>query len=154
MTDGSFDITSQGTFLDITPTVRIPVGELSFSYARSSGAGGQNVNKVNSKVLLSFDIERTESLSDEEKRRIHQKLSGRISHKGILKVVCMRHRSQFANRREAVDRLVKLLQNALSREKKRFTTKIPPASRRKRLSQKKHRGLIKKGRKIDFGDQD
>ena len=154
MTAASLDSTSQENFLDITATVRIPLRELSFSYARSSGAGGQNVNKVNSKVLLAFDLEATASLTEGEKKRIKQKLSGRISQKGILHVVSMRHRSQYANRQETIDRFVQLMQLALSREKKRFRTKIPRAARQKRLTSKKKRAAVKQGRKVDFNGFD
>jgi len=140
--------------LEITPSVSIPLQELSFSYARSSGAGGQHVNKVNSKVLLSFDLEASTSLTASEKKRIKQKLSGRISQKGTLHVVSMQHRSQSANRQEAVDRFVFLLKKALTKVKTRIPTRIPRAERQKRLHIKKLRAGLKRGRRGDFSSTD
>jgi len=140
--------------LEVTPSVNIPMEELSFSYARSSGAGGQHVNKVNSKVLLSFDLEGSSSLTAGEKKRIRQKLSGRISKNGILHIVSMQHRSQSANRQEAVERFVLLLQKGLTSEKRRISTRIPRAERQKRLHIKKFRSVLKRGRQRNFNGSD
>ena len=82
---------------------RVPENQLSFSYARSPGPGGQNVNKVNTRATLVFDLEATHSLSDCQKDRIRAKLGGRITKAGRLRVVSFRHRTQAANRRAAVD---------------------------------------------------
>jgi ribosome-associated protein len=130
--------------LRITETVSVPIKELTFSFARSRGAGGQHVNKVNTKVILSFDLAASKSLTEQDKEKISVKLATRISKNGILQVVSSAHRSQFANRQEAVRQFSRLLKSALARRKKRLKTKIPKVSREKRISLKKQRSEVKK----------
>jgi len=130
--------------LRITETVSVPMRELAFSFVRSRGAGGQHVNKVNTKVVLSFDIAASKSLTEKEKEKISEKLVARISKKGILQVVSSAQRSQFANRQEAIRQFSSLLKSALAKRKKRLKTKIPKISREKRFSLKKHRSEVKK----------
>ena len=92
----------------------IPEGDLSYALSRSSGPGGQNVNKVESKVTLLFDLEGTVSLSLEEKEIIHAKLPGRINKEGVLRVTSQRHRTQAANRNAARQRFAELIERALA----------------------------------------
>lgn len=127
----------------ITTHLTIPDKELSFTFSRSSGPGGQHVNKVNSRVTLWFDVEASPSLSDRQKSLLCQRLATRINKEGRLWLVAFASRSQHANREAALLRFAKLLREALSEDKARLGTKIPRASRQKRLDTKKHRATIK-----------
>ncbi len=132
--------------IEITKSLAIPESELSFAFSRSSGPGGQNVNKVSTRVTLSFDCRNSPSLSPEQKELLYSRLATRISRQGVLRVVSYRHRTQGANREAAVARFVELLQQALHRDKPRRPTKVSKAAKERRLETKKHRGLLKKRR--------
>lgn len=132
--------------IEITGTLRIPEGELSFTASRSSGAGGQHVNKVNTRVILRFDVGRSSSLSEGQKRRIRQRLHTRITREGVVWVACGRHRSQAANRREATERFALLIRDALRRRTPRRKTTPSAGVRRRRLEQKQRRGELKRTR--------
>jgi ribosome-associated protein len=121
--------------------------ELTLKTSRSGGPGGQNVNKLNTRVLVLFDVAGSPSLSDEQKQRILRKLSTRIDKHGLLHVVSQKHRSQEANRQAAVERLQELLREALKPEPIRRKTKTPRAAKERRLKEKKHRGEIKQRRR-------
>jgi len=123
---------------------RIPDAELDFTFDRSSGPGGQNVNKVNTRVTLWFDLEASPSLNNAEKRRIATRLRGRIDKTGRLRVVSMRHRTQRANREAATDRFFELLAGALVREKKRIPTRTPLKAKRRRLRKKREQSEKKR----------
>ena len=140
--------------IEITESVTISEDELTFRASRSSGPGGQNVNKLNTRVTVVFGVGASPSLSNDQKRRIRAKLATRIDREGVLRVVCQRHRSQEANRRGAVERLVQLLQQALARPRVRKKTRVPAAARERRLEQKKRRGMIKRDRAArDLGEE-
>ena len=130
----------------INPELSIPDQELWFKASRSSGPGGQNVNKVNTRVTLFFDVENSPSLTERQKARIRRGLANRISRKGVLRVVSQRYRSQEANRREASRRLSRLLQGALSKSKPRRPTSRPARADRRRLEQKRRQSLLKRSR--------
>ncbi len=121
--------------------------ELVFSFARSSGPGGQHVNKVSTAVTLRFDLGRTRALSAEQKRTLRRKLGTRISKAGILRVTSRRYRSQSANKKAALRRFEELLTEALKPTKKRITTRVRRSAVEKRIRQKKERGRIKQGRR-------
>jgi len=129
--------------LAITENILIPLRELSFTFARSSKPGGQNVNKVNTRVTLLFNLVRSPSLSAAEKTRIRQHLAGRINKQGVLRVVSYRHRTQAANRAAAVERFAALLSAALYEAKPRKKTRQPRSAKEGRLAAKKHRSRIK-----------
>lgn len=131
----------------IRPDLEIPDHEFSFATSRSSGPGGQNVNKVETKVTLEFDLDASASLSEDQKRRIHTRLRNRINRDGVLQVVSQRHRTQAANREDAVERFSELLRDALHVPKKRKQRKVSAAARRRRLEGKKQRGQVKKLRR-------
>ena len=130
----------------ITPSVSIPLLELSFTFSRSSGSGGQHVNKVNSRVTLWFDIAASESLTQDQKQLIRQRLAGRINKQGVLRLDADRRRSQGANREDAVSRFASLLRDALHVDKTRRKTKPSQGAKKRRLQAKKHRSRLKKQR--------
>jgi|SRR5688572_1914510 len=128
--------------------VEIPENELEFIASRSGGPGGQNVNKVSSRITLRFDLQRTSALSDDQRARIHARLASRISSDGILQVSSQRTRSQELNREDAVSRFVELLRDALRVEKARVKTKASRASHEARLKAKKERTAVKQTRAL------
>lgn len=121
--------------------------ELQFKAVRSSGAGGQNVNKVSSKVVLFFSVENSLGLNDEEKKTIKTKLSTKLTNEGILILNCDEDRSQFKNKEIISKRFFEILQKALTKPKPRKATKIPRVAIEKRLKQKKTTSEIKNSRK-------
>ena len=123
------------------------LSELTFKAVRSSGSGGQNVNKVSTKVALRFDIEHSEFLSDDEKERIYKKLKNRISNEGILIISSDAERTQLRNKNKAIELFFELLENALKKPKKRKKTKPTRASKEKRLKEKKEQSEKKQLRK-------
>ncbi|MEJ8803774.1 alternative ribosome rescue aminoacyl-tRNA hydrolase ArfB [Pontibacter sp. H249] len=126
--------------------------ELEFQASRSGGAGGQNVNKVASKVELRFHVQNSGLLTDEEKELVLQKLANRINSDGYLQVVCQTERSQLQNKELCVERFYELLRQALTKQKKRKATKPTKASVRQRLESKKRRSEKKasRGYRRDF----
>lgn len=132
--------------LVINDSLSIPLAELRFTYARSSGPGGQHVNKVNTKVSLLFDVVSSPSLNESDRQRILDRLVTRIGKNGIMRVSSLKYRSQTANRQAALDRFVELLADALRKRKKRRATRPSSASKEKRIGAKKHRSMIKKRR--------
>lgn len=111
--------------------------ELRYKAVRSSGAGGQHVNKVSSKVELSFDIPNSQSLSDYEKLQLKKTLSNRLTKEGVLKLSSGESRSQHTNKEKVTKRLVAILIKGLEVQKKRKPTQISGAQKQKRLNQKK-----------------
>lgn len=132
--------------LIISPSIRIPFSEISFEYIRASGPGGQHVNKTSTAVQLRFDIGRSPSLSDDVKRRLMQLSGSRLTTGGELIITARRFRSQEANRRDALERLRSLIMCAARPVHKRRSTRVPQASRRRRLTGKRMRGQLKKMR--------
>jgi ribosome-associated protein len=127
------------------------ISELSFKAVRSSGAGGQNVNKVSSKVVLSFDLHHSQALTEEEKLLVETKLSSRLTTDAVLILNCDEDRSQFRNKEIVIKRFLELIKNALLVPKERKPTRIPKSVIRKRIKDKKTISEIKKTRrKPDF----
>jgi len=133
--------------IEITNNIGIGEDELRFVFSRSSGPGGQNVNKVSSRVTVFFDVASSENLSEGQKKRIFSKLKSRISKDGVLRVHCQKYRTQGENRVLVVERLAGLMRGALVRKAVRKKTRMPRAAKMKRLDAKKRRGEIKKLRK-------
>lgn len=127
--------------LDIDGTV-IPAERLRAVTSRSGGPGGQNVNKVESRVTIEMDVEDL-PFDASGKARIREALGGRISRAGVLRVTSQSERSQLANRERAVSRLEELLRDALRERKVRRKTKASKAARQKRLETKKRRSHTK-----------
>ena len=130
----------------ITHCVCIPLSEISFTFSRSSGKGGQHVNKVNSRVTLWFDLNGSASLTPEQKQLIRKRLAGRINKQGVLQLDADRRRSQGANREDALSRFASLLRAALHVNKVRRKTKPSRGAKKRRLQQKKQRSQLKKQR--------
>ena len=126
--------------------MQIPNHEIRATFARSSGAGGQNVNKTSTKVILHWPIGRTRVFNWEEQQRIRSKLSNRINSDDELVVSSEEERSQPQNRARATARLRSLVMQALRVPKKRRATKPTKASRQRRLDEKKQHSKIKKNR--------
>jgi ribosome-associated protein len=120
--------------------------ELSFTFSRSSKPGGQNVNKISSRVTLLFDVANSPSLFAEHKHQIMTRLRTRVNKHGVLRVVAQRHRRQAANREAAIERFVELLQETLKPVKSRKKTRISLASKKRRLNEKMRRSRIKQER--------
>lgn len=121
--------------------------ELTFKAIRSSGSGGQHVNKVASKVELFFNLNTSEVFDDKQKNTLQEKLQNRLTKDGVLILQCGESRSQHKNKIIVIKRFLELLKNALVKEKKRVPTKIPRAVIRKRLKNKKYRSEKKANRK-------
>ena len=120
--------------------------EIVFKFSRSSGPGGQNVNKVNTRVTLFFDLANAAGFTDVQKSRILRRLATRANKNGVIRVVCQRERTQKANRECAVERLVELLREALKRRAVRKETSVPKWAKEKRLAEKKRRSQLKQQR--------
>lgn len=123
---------------------------LKFKAVRSSGKGGQHVNKVSTAVELYFDVEASEQLTGEQKFQIKEKLKNRVSREGVLILSSQSERSQLANKREVVARFDELIQQALKKKRKRIPTKVSKAQKQARLASKKHRAEIKSLRKKEW----
>jgi ribosome-associated protein len=132
--------------LIISPSIRIPDNEISFEYMRSSGPGGQHVNKTSTAVQLRFDIANSCSLPGGVKRRLIQLGGSRVTAAGELIITARRFRSQDANRRDALERLRGLVLRSLRPVRSRRRTAVPRASRLRRLHDKSMRSQLKKKR--------
>ena len=138
--------------IDIAPGLSIGADEIQFSFVRASGPGGQNVNKVASAVQLRFDAAASPALDDGLRARLRTVAGRRMTAAGIVVIAAQRHRSQEANRRDAVARLVDLLHRAADRPKPRRPTRPTRAARQKRRDAKRHRGGIKRMRERVSGE--
>ena len=132
--------------MDVTPTLRIPDGELAESFVRASGPGGQNVNKVASAVELRFDVANSPSLPPPLRERLLARRDRRLTSDGVLVIQANRFRDQARNREDARERLTELIRSALHVPKKRVATKPTRASKERRITAKKLRAQHKQGR--------
>ncbi|NRT14052.1 ribosome-associated protein [Flavobacterium sp. 28A] len=123
------------------------ITELQYKAVRSSGAGGQNVNKVSSKVVLSFDLPNSKALTDEEKTLLKINLSTRLTNESVLILNCDEDRSQLKNKEIVTKRFFQIIKKGLEVPKKRKPTRIPKSVIRKRLNNKKNTSKLKATRK-------
>lgn len=133
--------------IQITNTLSIPLSELSFRFSRSSGPGGQHVNKSETRVELLFDVANSPSLTDAQRERVMRGLASRIDGAGVLHVTSQATRSQKQNRDLAIARFTRLMRKALERPKKRRPTKPSRQAKERRLRAKKRRSEIKRYRR-------
>ena len=129
--------------IEITEDTLVSEEELVFKTSRSGGPGGQNVNKVSTRVTLFFDVANCESLSEVQKQQILARLAGRADKNGVVRVVSQKFRTQKANREVAVERFQQLLADALKRRSVRKKTRIPYAVKQRRLEEKRRRSMLK-----------
>ena len=121
--------------------------ELQFKAVRSSGPGGQHVNKTSSKIEVSFDLINSEALSEVEKNRLQKSLASRLTNEGILQMQCSESRSQHRNKAMVIERLIVLLKENSKAPKRRKKTKPTKSAIQKRLTSKKNHALKKANRK-------
>ena len=133
--------------IEIRAGLSIPEDEVTFVFSRSGGPGGQNVNKVATRATLLFDVKGSRALTPEQKARILERLATRVSHAGVLRVVCQTSRSQAATRTGAMERFAMLLRDALRREKPRTPTRVSKADKVRRLDEKRRRSRLKRDRR-------
>ncbi len=132
--------------LYINDQVSIPLTELSFRFSRSSGPGGQHVQKSATRVELLFDAAHSPSLTDEQRAQVLKRLAGYVNGEGVLHLVAQSERSQWRNREEVIARFQALLRQALKRRKRRKPTRPTAASQERRLRQKQQRSRVKQWR--------
>ena len=137
---------NEDAILHIRDNLRIPMHELTFRASRSSGPGGQHVNRSETRVELLWDVRNSPSLSKTQRYRIEQHLAGRIDKDGVLHLVSGERRSQWQNKQAVIERFVHLLREATTPRKRRLPTKPSEAARERRLREKRRRSEIKKAR--------
>ena len=130
--------------------IKIPFSEFQFSFSRSGGSGGQNVNKVNSKVVLEWDLNASASLHEAMKERFRLKFKGFITDAGMVQIMSQRHRTQKGNIDDCIEKLHAMLSEVRHPPKPRKATKPKFSSVMKRLDSKKKDSLTKRLRKVDY----
>lgn len=133
-------------FLTITDSIRIPMSDLQFRFSRSGGPGGQNVNRVSTRVELLFDLERS-SLDNAAKKTARKYFGSRLDSSGSLRIVSQESRSQWKNRRTAVEKFEALLKKVFRPVRERKATSVTHSSVERRLTEKKVRGESKRLRR-------
>jgi ribosome-associated protein len=141
------------TLLTVTSSVRIPLSALRFRTSRSSGPGGQNVNKLETRVELLFDVLHSLSLTDDQRHRVMAALGSRVDGEGVLHISSQRSRSQWENKQGTIEKLILLLRDALKIRKKRVKTAPTRGANEQRVRLKKKHGQKKKLRKVHPGDE-
>ncbi len=136
--------------LSITSKIQIPENELVEQFVRSSGPGGQNVNKVSTAVQLRFDIADSASIPKDVKQRLMRLAGKRMTEEGVLVIEARRYRSQEKNRQDARERLADLIRRSLHKPPRRKATRPSSAARQRRLDSKKKRGQIKRSRRAKY----
>ncbi len=132
--------------IPIGDNLAIPDEEVSFTTSRSGGPGGQNVNKLETRVTLRFDLAGTASLTEEQKARLRERLATRITRDGVFQVTSQKHRSQGANRDAAVERFAELIRENLREEAPRKKTRPSRAAKARRVEEKRRQGQRKRDR--------
>jgi ribosome-associated protein len=140
---------ADSNFLNIAPGFAVPRSELEYRASRSGGPGGQHVNTSSTRIELLWNLEASNVLSDEQRQRLRTRLAARLDSSGAVRVVASERRSQQQNRQAADERLSALVRHALHVPKRRRPTKRPRAANEKRLTQKKRRSEVKRGRHTD-----
>ncbi len=139
--------------LRVNEGLAIPRGELQFRTSRSGGPGGQNVNKVETRVELLFDLAGSSSLAEEQRERLRAGMQPWLDDAGTVHVVSDRFRSQHCNREDVVERFVTLVRAALRPRKRRKATRVPAGVKEARIRAKRHRARTKSERSSVGSDQ-
>jgi ribosome-associated protein len=138
--------------VEITTGVQIPDEELLWTFARSSGPGGQNVNKVASKAVLHWDARRSKALADDVRARLFSAVYNRMTTEGVLVIHSQRFRDQERNKEDCLEKLREWVLEALKPPRPRKKTRPSRASKRRRLQDKAHRASTKDGRRMPRDD--
>ena len=142
--------TESSAFLDVTPLLSIPRSELEYRATRAGGPGGQHVNTSSTRIELLWDLANSRVLDDDQRERIRERLSARLTADGRVRVVASDRRSQQQNKQSADERLAALIRHALHVPKKRKATKPTRASKERRLTHKKKHSDKKRQRRADL----
>jgi ribosome-associated protein len=134
--------------IQVTPRIAIAEREIEESFVRSSGPGGQNVNKLSTAVQLRFNVRHSPSLPGDVRARLERLAGSRLTRDGELVIIAQSHRTQVRNRQDALDRLLELIRRAAVAPIKRRPTRPTKASRERRIEGKKRRGGIKQQRRV------
>jgi ribosome-associated protein len=132
----------------VTATIALEEREIEESFVRSSGPGGQNVNKLSTAVQLRFDVRHSPSLRDDVRTRLERLAGSRLTRDGVIVIIAQRHRTQARNRQDALDRLIDLIRHAAIAPIKRRPTRPTAGSRERRIEGKKRRAGIKGLRRV------
>ena len=136
-----------GNTVQIDDKLSIPLAELSFRYSRSSGPGGQHVQKSSTRAELLFDVSGSPSLSDAQRKKVLKRLRGYVDSAGVLHLVSQSERSQLRNKEEVIDRFQTLMRQALKKRKRRKASHPTAESKERRLKKKKEHSQTKKLRR-------
>jgi len=137
---------------DLAPGVRVPPERLEIRFSRASGPGGQNVNKTETRVQISLNVDEIDGFPPYAHRRLAELAGWKLTAGGVLTLASARFRDQTRNRQDCLDRLLELLRESLRRSKRRIPTRASRASKERRLKTKKGRSRIKQNRKFRGGD--
>ena len=140
-------------FLEITPAVRIPLGELVYAASRSSGPGGQHVNTSSTRIEVVWDVAASAAITEEERARLLARLGRRLDSAGRLRLVSGEFRSQLRNREAVTERLRTVVATALAVPKRRKRTRVPPSVKAARLEAKRRRSSLKQTRRRRAEDE-
>lgn len=133
--------------IKVSPRLVIPEAEVEVSFTTSGGPGGQHANRSSTKAELRWNVDGSQVLTEQQRKRLHARLKNRIDSGGTLRVSASSSRSQLRNREEAEQRLAKLVAGALRKPKRRVPTRPSKAAKERRLEQKKHRSEVKRTRR-------